>query len=445
MRVPVDLETVRGLNASGYHAVPDFADGVRVGDVSMAERNAWNRQWWFDARGVQEQELLNAVEKSNCTHILVDRADYKGLQSRKEIVVLVDAAQQLEDLEASVSVLTRHDDIRRCAAAKGLRAGLLIEVRDLESEFPFCVSICERGDDFVVVDIEHATYIPYELLIAKTEGKQTKVLRSIPISGLKQVVDDVNQSLNALATMECGVGVLFRTRSTTAIENLSRYLEHRLTGKLSLLPVRVDEVQHTGLGHRVCVDTTSMMSAEEGMLVGSTGWGGIFVCSETHYLPHMNLREFRVNAGAVHSYIWAAKGSALYLSEMEAGSEVLCVNLRGEARSVCVGRAKIERRPMLKVSCSIALDSVPPELQVLVEQTLQAQERVTPTGERVGFGTRRIQINAFLQNDWHVRLMGADGKVRHCTLLQPGDELLAHVDAPGRHTGLRVAESIVEK
>ena len=159
----------------------------------------------------------------------------------------------------------------------------------------------------------------------------------------------------------------------------------------------------------------------------------------------MNLREFRVNAGAVHSYIWAAKGSALYLSEMEAGSEVLCVNLRGEARSVCVGRAKIERRPMLKVSCSIALDSVPPELQVLVEQTLQAQERVTPTGERVGFGTRRIQINAFLQNDWHVRLMGADGKVRHCTLLQPGDELLAHVDAPGRHTGLRVAESIVEK
>ena len=26
------------------------------------------------------------------------------------------------------------------------------------------------------------------------------------------------------------------------------------------------------------------------MIIGTTGWGGVFVCSETHYLPHMNLR-----------------------------------------------------------------------------------------------------------------------------------------------------------
>jgi 3-dehydroquinate synthase class II len=41
--------------------------------------------------------------------------------------------------------------------------------------------------------------------------------------------------------------------------------------------------------------------------------------------------------------------------------------------------------------------------------------------------------------------MGADGKVRHSTLLRPGDEILAHVDVPGRHTGLKMTEHIVEK
>lgn len=40
--------------------------------------------------------------------------------------------------------------------------------------------------------------------------------------------------------------------------------------------------------------------------------------------------------------------------------------------------------------------------------------------------------------------MGADGFVKHATLLQPGDRVLAHVDLPGRHTGLRVTETIYE-
>ncbi len=54
-------------------------------------------------------------------------------------------------------------------------------------------------------------------------------------------------------------------------------------------------------------------------------------------------------------------------------------------------------------------------------------------------------IKHFLQNDWHVRVMGADGKVRHSSLAQPGDELLAHIEAPGRHTGVKVTEHIVER
>ena len=57
------------------------------------------------------------------------------------------------------------------------------------------------------------------------------------------------------------------------------------------------------MGDRGCIDTTSIMTKDEGMIVGSTSAGGILVCSETHYLPYMELRPFRVNAGGVHSYV----------------------------------------------------------------------------------------------------------------------------------------------
>ena len=142
----------------------------------------------------------------------------------------------------------------------------------------------------------------------------------------------------------CGVGVLFKTRNPAAIESLTRNLSHRQSGKFQLVKAKVVDVRHTGLGHRVCVDTTTLMTAEEGMIIGSTGWGGIFVCSETHYLPHMNLREFRINAGGVHSYVWGPNDQHLYLSEMRAGTELLCVDIHGNSRVVTVGRAKIERR-----------------------------------------------------------------------------------------------------
>ena len=402
-------------------------------------------QWWFDARRAFPADVLRAAELASCSHIVLDFAGHTDVNTGKQKVVWVDSVGQLASLEEGAWVFTREETIRQAALTTARKAGLLIEVEDLEKEFPHCVAVCERGDDFVVIDIAHATYIPYELLLAKAEKHRTKILRQVPIKGLQDIVDDVNQSLNAFATMEQGIAVLFTSRNVKEIESLTRTLAHRQAGTLKLVRARVDEVQHTGLGHRVCVDTTSLMTPEEGMIVGSTGWGGLFVCSETHHLPHMNLREFRVNAGAVHSYVWGPNSTATYLSEMEGGAEVLCVDIQGHTRVVSVGRSKIERRPMLKVRCSVALEDVPEELRALAEANLAAQARVTPKGERIAQYDGRIQINTFLQNDWHVRLMGADGKVRHCTLLVPGDELLAHVDIPGRHTGLRVNEHIKEK
>ena len=67
-----------------------------------------------------------------------------------------------------------------------------------------------------------------------------------------------------------------------------------------------------------------------------------------------------------------------------------------------------------------------------------------PKGVRAE-GAPDAYIKTFVQNDWHVRVIGADRKVRNSTLVRRGDRLLAFADEPGRHTGLRVSETIVEK
>jgi 3-dehydroquinate synthase class II len=361
-----------------------------------------------------DSDILDAAYQSNCYAILMTPEQQKHVMTGKQKIIYVEDAGQLAGLPKDAGVLTPDEDLVARARDAGFKAGCFVDVKDLQTEFPHCVQVCKRGYDFVVIDIHDATYIPYELLLAETENLPTRILRTVPIEGLQGTVDEVNQALNAFGTMEAGVDVAFRSRSSKDIKDYSAQIEERLRGKIDLVHAEVVEVQHTGLGHRVCVDTTSLMTAEEGMIVGSTGWGGIFVCSETHYLPHMNLREFRVNAGGVHSYVWGPDNVAVYLSELRAGSRVLVVDIHGNSRIVTVGRVKIERRPLLLIKSRVVQDG------------------------------KETFINTFLQNDWHVRIMGADGKVRNSTLVKPGEKLLAYTDEPGRHTGIRVTESIVE-
>jgi 3-amino-4-hydroxybenzoic acid synthase len=128
-------------------------------------------------------------------------------------------------------------------------------------------------------------------------------------------------------------------------------------------------------------------------------------------LPYMPTRPFRVNAGAIHSYTLADQGRTRYLSELRAGSKVLAVDVRGAARLVTVGRVKIESRPLICV------------------------EAVAANG---------CSVNLFLQDDWHVRVFGADGAVLHSTELAPGDGLLGHLPTADRHVGYAIDEFCLE-
>ena len=125
----------------------------------------------------------------------------------------------------------------------------------------------------------------------------------------------------------------------------------------------------------------------------------------------MILRPFRVNAGSFNYYVWFPNNTAEYITDLNAGSKVLCINTKGEARVLTVGRIKTEVRPLLLIK-----------------------------GEAGG-----KEINVIVQDDWHIRIMGADGKPRNATMIKPGDELLAYVCEPGRHVGIKVNETIIER
>jgi 3-amino-4-hydroxybenzoic acid synthase len=403
--------------AKADEAVPSPAG--RNGDYCRPQlAGKADRQWWFDARGLVDGEngILDVAYQSECAAIVLTPEQQARVMTARPRLVYVDRAEQLEQLAPDAWVLTPDEEVLARARRAGRKAGCYITVANLDQEFPRCQQVVRRGYDFVVIEMHHATYIPFELLLAEAEALPTRILRVVPIRGLQGTVGEVDQALNAFGTLEGGVDVLFRSASARDIKTLDGGIQQRLRGKIELVEAEVVCARHTGLGHRVCVDTTTLMTPAEGMIIGSTGWGGLFVCSETHYLPHMNLREFRVNAGAVHSYVWGPNNVAVYLSELRAGSPALAVDTEGRTRAVTVGRVKIERRPLLLIEARVNPDDAP---------------------ERY--------IKAFVQDDWHVRIMGADRRVRNSTLLRPGDRLLAYNDEPGRHTGLKVSESIVEK
>ena len=74
-------------------------------------------------------------------------------------------------------------------------------------------------------------------------------------------------------------------------------------GCTGMVPFTVTAIRQVGMGDRVCVDTCSLLSDGDGMLVGNTSSGFLLVQAETLENPYVSPRPFRVNAGAVHAYI----------------------------------------------------------------------------------------------------------------------------------------------
>ena len=371
----------------------------------MSKQTSAPHKVWFDGRAVPSgrKEIWEFVKHSaiDTVVVTVQQAHEMDFPLRTTIVVAAESAAALDEVPADAVVFAGDEEILKAAQGKGHPTCLALSIdnqHELEQSWQRAMRY-----DYLVVDFDLPTNIPLELLIARLQHAETALIkRECTFEAM----------LTAFGVLERGSdGVMLCTDDIEELAAASRYLAATSRKRLELETLVVDEVRHIGMGVRGCIDTCDLMTQDEGMIVGSTSSGGIFVCSETHYLPYMNLRPFRVNAGAVHSYVWTDPETTNYVTELRAGSKALAVNTQGEAREIAVGRVKIEVRPLLMIK-----------------------------GKAAG-----QEINVIVQDDWHIRIMGADGKPKNATAIRPGDELLAYVDRPGRHVGLRVEETVIEQ
>lgn len=379
-----------------YKDIPGAVETERDGGHSV----------WVDARDENpaESDVFSATFNAGVDALVItpDQASEFKYPSGLSLATFANDEEEIAELDEFDIVVSDDVDVLRTADRHDFDTTLFSRVVDKET-LDATISRFGQHDwvEYGLVELEDETNIPLEKIIAEVQNEQLTLLKAVETAEEAEVAFGVmDVGTDGVSLDPEGVGDVYETAEFTA-EGRTQIDLHELT---------VTNVEHVGMGSRVCVDTTSLMSKREGMIVGSKSLGGIFVCSETHPLPYMDLRPFRVNAGASHSYVWAPGDKTLYLSELEAGREVLCVDVDGNARSVTVGRSKVEERPLL-----------------LIEAEYENKK-----------------LNVMLQDDWHVRVMGPDGEPINITEIEPGDKVLGHVTDPGRHVGVKVDEDIME-
>jgi len=250
----------------------------------------------------------------------------------------------------------------------------------------------------VIVETTDWTVIPLENLIAQREE-------------LYAVVKNAQEAEVALQTLEKGVkGVVLKSRDINEIKKVGQTVT-QYEEVLPLVTVKITKILPLGLGDRVCVDTVSLLNRGEGMLVGNSSGGMFLVHAETEENPYVAARPFRVNAGAVHMYIRIPNDKTKYLCELKAGDRVMVYDSKGKGRITYVGRAKVERRPML-----------------LIEARYENKK-----------------LSCILQNAETIRLTRQDGTPISVSELKEGDEVLGYIEEAGRHFGMKVEETIIEK
>lgn len=327
--------------------------------------------------------------------------DWEPLE-RIEVACLVDgsAGDVVDDRRVDVVVASspaRLDEVR--AIADGRPVGVRCEIVDAES-MNAAASTCGPVD-VLVAAFRDTTNIPLELLLARAQGTGTRVLKELLTSA---------EAASVAGVLESGpAGLVVGGEQLADIDRVAEALRVHREEHKQLVSVEVTRALPIGMGYRGCIDTTTLFGADEGMVVGSTSSGGLLVCAEVHYLPYMNLRPFRVNAGAVHSYVFGAQQTA-YITDLAAGTRMDVVSAHGRFREVVIGRVKVELRPLR-----------------LIEARFED-----------------VTLNVFLQDDWHVRVMSAEATPLNLTDVTPGTLLLGHVAEPGRHVGIKVAEEISE-
>jgi 3-amino-4-hydroxybenzoic acid synthase len=362
---------------------------------------------WLDIRATPTEARAAIIEEAVHQRIdgivASDPSDLTGLPPTiRKVLLPVGGQGEIPQGAADVVILPDgHGRARQLTAAcAGTEFGRFVEVIDAPTLEYACTAA--REDPWSVLHFRDSTKIPLEIVIAAASGASGNVMA---------VAANPQEAAIIFGVLEHGPAGVMMAPAGVGDATALKLAAAPKAQQVELTELKVTAVTHTGMGERACVDTCSYFRGDEGILVGSHSKGMILCVSETHPLPYMPTRPFRVNAGAIHSYTLAAHGRTNYLSELRAGSKVLAVDVSGAARLVTVGRVKIESRPLICV------------------------EAVAACGQ---------DVNLFLQDDWHVRVFASDGAVLHSTELRPGDALLGHLPTADRHVGYAIDEFCLE-
>lgn len=362
---------------------------------------------WLDIRasGAMKSAVITEAIHHRIDGIATDDpVDLAGLPPTIRKILLVAGEQLPEGAEAADVVILPTgfaDRARVMAAYPHAEFGSYVEIVDAASLELACEAA--RSELWSLLNFRDPTKIPLEIVIAAAAGAKGAIIVTVA---------DAEEAEIVFGVLELGSeGVMMAAHEVGAASGLAQAALGN-TDEIGLVELEIVATKHIGMGDRACVDTCSYLRPDEGILVGSHSKGMILCVSETHPLPYMQTRPFRVNAGAIHSYTIAANGRTHYLSELQAGSKVMAVDVKGRSRLVSVGRVKIESRPLISV------------------------DAVHANGQRV---------NLILQDDWHVRVLGPGGAVLNSTELKPGDIVLGHLPTADRHVGYPIDEFCLEQ
>jgi len=313
-----------------------------------------------------------------------------ALESGAEAVVLPDGQSETVHQFGKIKTIEKNGDIK---------PGVNVEFIDIAGKEDEDKAAAVPAEKIIVLRMLDWTIIPIENLLAR-RGKNIMVQ-----------VENSEQARLMVEILEKGVdGVVLDTTDINEIKKCAEIV-HGVSEKIVLVTADITGIKQLGMGDRACLDTCTQMTLGEGMLVGNTAAGFFLVHSESIDNPYVASRPFRVNAGAVHAYTLAPGGKTKYLADLKAGDEVLLVDFQGKSQTAYLGRNKIEKRPVM-----------------LIEADVEGQP-----------------ISLVLQNAETIRLVSPDGRAVSVTTLKLGDKVLGHIEKAGRHFGMQVDETLIER
>jgi 3-amino-4-hydroxybenzoic acid synthase len=364
---------------------------------------------WLDMRQVPEESkaaiLEEAIHQRLDGVVSDDPGDLTDLPPTVRKVLFTGDRPLPEDVGPADVVIVdpaAHGRPAELAARyPNVELGRFVEITDAATLEQACQSA--RTEKWSLLLFRDPTKIPLEIVIAAAAGAPGNIVT---------IAADVEEAEIIFGVLELGSDGVLMAPGSVGDATALKAAAAGTSPELELVELTVTATAHVGMGERACVDTCTYLREDEGMLVGSHSKGMILCVSETHPLPYMPTRPFRVNAGAIHSYTLSRNSRTNYLSELKAGGKVLAVDIKGQTRLVTVGRVKIESRPLISVDAA------------------------APDGRTV---------NLILQDDWHVRVLGPGGVVLNSTELRPGDVVLGYLPEADRHVGYPIDEFCLEQ